>query len=116
MTAQARTFSRICHAIVLTVLILVGLNVASAQAQTAGQAQTAAQPQRTTAQLDQLVAPIALYPDAVLAQIFMASTYPLEVIEAARWSQANPEIKGQALEDAMQQQSWDPSVKALTEE
>jgi uncharacterized protein DUF3300 len=65
-------------------------------------------------QLDQLLAPIALYPDALLAQVLMASTYPLEVVEAARWINANPNIKDQALEDAMQQQSWDPSVKSLT--
>jgi hypothetical protein len=65
-------------------------------------------------ELEQLVAPIALYPDALVAQILMASTYPLEVVEAARWSKANPNVKGKALEDAMQQQKWDPSVKSLT--
>jgi hypothetical protein len=69
---------------------------------------------RTAAQLEQLVAPIALYPDALLSQILMASTYPLEVVTAARWVQANPGVTGKALEDAMQKQSWDPSVKALT--
>ena len=71
-------------------------------------------PRRTAGQLEQLVAPIALYPDALLSQVLMASTYPLEVVEAARWSQANSGMTGQALEDAMQKQSWDPSVKALT--
>ena len=64
--------------------------------------------------LDQLLAPIALYPDALLAQIFMGSTYPLEVIEASRWVKANPKVTGKALEDAMAQKSWDPSVKSLT--
>lgn len=64
--------------------------------------------------LDQLLAPIALYPDSLLAQVLMASTYPLDVVEAARWSKANPTVKDKALEDAMQQQRWDPSVKALT--
>jgi hypothetical protein len=64
--------------------------------------------------LDQILAPIALYPDALIAQIFMATTYPLEVVEAARWSAANPNVKGTALEEAMQKQPWDPSVKALT--
>ena len=59
------------------------------------------------------MAPIALYPDPLLTQVLMASTYPLEVVEAARWSQANPAVKGTALEDAMQAQPWDPSVKAL---
>jgi hypothetical protein len=69
---------------------------------------------RTAPQLEQLVAPIALYPDALLSQVLMASTYPLEVVAAARWVQANPGVTGKALEDAMQKQSWDPSVKALT--
>ncbi|MGY4480116.1 DUF3300 domain-containing protein [Bradyrhizobium sp. USDA 3364] len=65
-------------------------------------------------QIQQLVAPIALYPDALVSQILMASTYPLEVVEAARWSQDNKGVTGKALEDAMLKQSWDPSVKALT--
>ena len=64
--------------------------------------------------LDQLLAPIALYPDALLAQVLMASTYPLEVVEAARWSKANPKVTGKALEDAMAKQAWDPAVKSLT--
>lgn len=65
-------------------------------------------------QLEQLVAPIALYPDSLVAQILMASTYPIEVVEAARWSKANPKVTGAALEDAMQKQTWDASVKSLT--
>ena len=65
-------------------------------------------------EIEQLVAPIALYPDALVAQILMASTYPLEIVSAARWSKANPSVKDKALEDAMQKQTWDPSVKSLT--
>ena len=64
-------------------------------------------------ELDQLVAPIALYPDALLAQVLMASTYPLDVVAAERWVKANPSLKDKALEDALQQQPWDPSVKSL---
>ena len=64
-------------------------------------------------ELEAIVAPIALYPDALLAQIFMASTYPLEVVEAARWSKANPNVKGDAVAGAVQSQPWDPSVKSL---
>lgn len=64
--------------------------------------------------LDQTLAPIALYPDDLLAQILMASTYPLEIVQAARWQSANPNVKDKALEDAMQKQPWDPSVKGLT--
>src|ERR1700753_2439965 len=78
------------------------------------QSQTQNQASFSQAQIEQLVAPIALYPDSLLSQILMASTYPLEVVEAARWSRDNPAIKGQALQSAMLAQSWDPSVKALT--
>jgi hypothetical protein len=72
-------------------------------------------PLLSEAQLDQLVAPIALYPDPLLAQILMASTYPLEVVEAARWVglPANRGLSGEALMNALAAQSWDPSVKAL---
>ena len=64
-------------------------------------------------ELDQLVAPIALYPDSLLAQIFMASTYPLEVVQATRWVKANKNLKGDALTAALEKQNWDPSVKSL---
>jgi Protein of unknown function (DUF3300) len=69
----------------------------------------------TQAQLDQLVASIALYPDPLLAQILMASTYPLEVVEAARWVSAtgNRGLTGDVMTNALQAQNWDPSVKAL---
>ena len=80
-----------------------------------GRAQDAAQPAPfKKEEIEQLVAPIALYPDALVAQILMASTYPLEVVSAARWSKANPNVKDKALEDAMQKETWDPSVKSLT--
>jgi len=64
--------------------------------------------------LDELLAPIALYPDALLAQVLMASTYPLEVVEAARWQKQNAALKDKALEEAVKNQTWDESVKALT--
>jgi Protein of unknown function (DUF3300) len=70
--------------------------------------------QQTPAQLQQLVAPIALYPDSLVAQILAASTFPEQVVEADRWVQANPDLKGDALGKAVDQQPWDPSVKALT--
>lgn len=67
----------------------------------------------TPEQLDQLLAPIALYPDPLLAQTLMAATYPLEVVEAARWSQANPNLKGDAAVAAVKDKDWDVSVKSL---
>jgi len=69
----------------------------------------------TPPQLDQILAPIALYPDPLLGQILMAATYPLEVVEAARWLQdpGNASLKGDQLAVAMQSEGWDPSVKSL---
>jgi hypothetical protein len=65
-------------------------------------------------ELDQLVAPIALYPDTLLSQVLIASTYPLEVVEAERWVEQNKNLKGDALKKAVDQKKWDDSVKALT--
>ena len=65
------------------------------------------------AELDQMLAPLALYPDALLSQVLMASTYPLEVVEAARWSRAHPGLKGDEAVRAVQDRDWDPSVKSL---
>jgi hypothetical protein len=64
-------------------------------------------------QLQQLVAPIALYPDSLVAQILSAATFPEQVVEADRWVQAHPDLKGDALGQAVDQMPWDPSVKAL---
>lgn len=72
-------------------------------------------PTYTQQQIDQMLAPIALYPDPLIAQILMASTYPLEVVEAQRWLQdpQNASLKGDQLAAALTQQPWDPSVKSL---
>jgi Protein of unknown function (DUF3300) len=70
----------------------------------------------STAEIDQILAPIALYPDDLLANVLMASTYPLEMVEAARWLEKsdNSDLKGDALTRALDDQDWDPSVKSLT--
>jgi hypothetical protein len=68
----------------------------------------------TPQELDQMLAPIALYPDALLSQVLMAATYPLEVVEAARWSKANPNLKGDAAVAAVKDKNWDVSVMSLT--
>ncbi len=70
--------------------------------------------QETPEQLQQLVAPIALYPDSLVAQILAASTFPEQVVEADRWLQSHPELKNEGLAKAVDQQPWDASVKALT--
>jgi hypothetical protein len=64
-------------------------------------------------ELTQMLAPIALYPDSLIAQILMASTYPLEIVEAERWLRDNKNLKGDALDEALKEMSWDPSVKSL---
>lgn len=76
---------------------------------------TTAPQQQTLSQgeLDALVAPIALYPDALLAQVLMASTYPLEIVQADRWAKANKSLKGDKLDEALAKQDWDASIKAL---
>ena len=81
---------------------------------TAQGGQAPAYAQQTPEQLQRLVAPIALYPDSLVAQILAASTFPDEVVEADRWVQAHPDLRGDALGKAVDQQPWDPSVKALT--
>jgi hypothetical protein len=79
-----------------------------AVAQAAGEAKTFKQEE-----LDQLVAPIALHPDSLISQILMASTYPLEIVLAARWAKQNEKLKGDALAAALEKEDWDPSVKSL---
>src|SRR6266851_818187 len=66
--------------------------------------------------LDQMLAPIALYPDQLVSQILMASTFPLQIVEAARWldNPRNAALKGEALVSALQPMNWDPSVKSIT--
>jgi hypothetical protein len=64
-------------------------------------------------ELQQLLAPVALYPDQLLAQVLMASTYPLQVVQAARWQKDNSKVKGDALDKALAGKDWDPSVKSL---
>src|SRR5215510_15851222 len=83
------------------------------QQQSAGASQNDSQKMLAPGQLDSLVAPIALYPDPILSQVLVASTYPLEIVEATRWLGQNSNLTGQALADAAKKQSWDASVQAL---
>src|SRR5438309_6200763 len=71
--------------------------------------------QQSPKELQQLVAPIALYPDALIAQILAASTYPTEIVEADRWMQQHSDLKGKQLGKEVDKQPWEPSVKALTQ-
>jgi Protein of unknown function (DUF3300) len=100
-----------CAWLICATLIAVAVRVAPVNAQ--GTPQAADPPALSPQQLEQIVAPIALYPDDLLSQVLMASTYPLEVVQAARWVSQNPNTTGKPLEDAMAKQTWDPSVKGL---
>jgi len=97
------------HAFRQLLVLLVSVSVAFAQTPPPASRKAAA----TQPELDQMLAPIALYPDSLLSQIFMASTYPLEVVEAARWSRANPGLKGDEAVKAVEHKDWDLSVKSL---
>jgi len=99
----------------LLVMIAVATTVPLPQA-SAAEADPAADAQAPISQekLDSLLAPIALYPDQLLTQSLMASTYPLDVVEAARFVKDNKELKGEALDKAVAEKSWDPSVQSLT--
>jgi uncharacterized membrane protein YgcG len=87
-------------------------NMAPAPTEAQTQQQNAPAPFKQE-EIDALLAPIALYPDALLAQVLMASTYPLEVVQAARWSQSNSKIQGEAAIKAVEKEPWDVSVKSL---
>jgi len=99
-------------ALICAVSMLPGGLLLAQEPPPAGQAPPPAQP-LSPDQLNNLVAPIALYPDNLLSQILAASTYPLEIVEAQQWLQQNRNLSGQQLLDAARQQNWDPSVQAL---
>jgi hypothetical protein len=93
--------------------VLIGLLVVLALVVTPGEAQTLGEPGYSQDELDQLLAPVALYQDQLLTQILIAATYPLEVVEAARFVQQNPDLHGDALDQAIADKNWDPSVQSL---
>ena len=97
--------------------LLIPSNVASAlphpQAQATATTTTASAAKIPNDQLDSLVAPIALYPDPLLAQVLAASTYPLEIIQLQQWLTKHPDLKGEALAAAVEKENWDPAVQGL---
>ncbi len=97
---------RILKSVLIALALVVGPGI-SATAQS-----TQAEP-FTQAELDQMLAPIALYPDTVLSHVLIAATYPLEIVQAARWSRQNPSLRGERAVGAVERMDWDPSVKAL---
>ena len=108
-------FSR-AVAIFPAVLLLMGEPTVfgqEAKSETSAESQTAEAVKIPNDQLDSLVAPIALYPDPLLAQTLAASTYPIEIMQLQQWLDKNKDLKDQALADAVAKQPWDPSVQAM---
>src|SRR5579864_4508691 len=100
--------------VILCTIILVPGNTLTYASQSGAPAPPNSQIIRLSAeQLDSLVAPIALYPDPLLAQALAASTYPLEIVLLQRWLETNKNLKDKQLADAVAKQPWDPSVQAL---
>jgi len=118
MKPKSNLMSRNGRAVLAVLCVVaVGANNARAAVMTQatsmqGSAQNTATPVSAD-QLDSLVAPIALYPDPLLAQVLAASTYPLEVMQLQQWLARNPGLTGKALADAVAQQPWDASVQAM---
>src|ERR1043166_4640235 len=113
---SGKLFRRVIAVIGLA-LLSSGSSAFAQQAQSQVMTTTTSDAEQTTKlpndQLDSLVAPIALYPDPLLAQVLAASTYPLEIIQLQQWMDRNKNLKDKALADAVAKQPWDPSVQAL---
>src|ERR1700687_5392893 len=101
--------------IFIGLVVLAAGSVQTLAVQQADAAQATQPAQQTPDELQQLVAPFALYPDALVAQILAASTYPTQIVEAERWLHEHSKLKGEDLAKEADKQSWDPSVKALTQ-
>jgi hypothetical protein len=103
------------EAAILCIALLIGPQSAMSWQQPQGQTGNQGQPQNllNPNQLDSLVAPLALYPDPILSEVLVASTYPLEIVEAARWVKQNPNLQGKDLAAAATKQPWDASVQGL---
>ena len=107
---------KIIHGVIAVVGLALSPTTFAQQAQSQEMTTTTNDQQTTTLpaqELDSLVAPIALYPDPLLAQTLAASTYPLEVIQLQQWMNNNKNLQGKALADAVAKQPWDPSVQSL---
>lgn len=98
--------------ILCSLLLVPGETLFAAMPQQEGSTQEAAA-QLPPEQLDSLVAPIALYPDPLLSQTLVASTYPLEIIQLQQWLVQNSKLKDKELADAVQKQNWDPSIQSM---
>src|SRR5689334_14893519 len=114
LRSGATRLSSRCALIVVCALLTIAPDASLSSALQSASAGSQPATQKISAdQLDSLVAPVALYPDPMLAQVLAASTYPLEIMQLQQWLQKNPTLKDKALADAVMKQPWDPSVQAL---
>ena len=111
-TISSRSGRRAVAVIAIAAVIVQLSGVALVQAQEAAAAEEAPA-SIPLEQLESLVAPIALYPDALLAQVLVASTYPLEIMQLQQWLTKNPDLEGDALAEAVAEQPWDPSIQSM---
>src|SRR5882672_8633938 len=115
MPIRIQVLSRQFTALMCSLLLAPGGPPSVAQAHEQQEAAAAQEqpPKIPNDQLDSLVAPIALYPDPLLAQVLAASTYPLEIVQLQQWLTKNKDLKDKALADAVQKQPWDPSIQSM---
>ncbi len=104
--------SRLAALVLLAAVMLVAGDAHAQDAEAPAPADDG-KPPMSQPELDQLLASIALYPDPLLAQMLMAATYPIEIVQADRWVKQNPDLKGDALAKALEEKPWDASVKSL---
>src|SRR6266403_3534599 len=110
------TLSKQILAVLLSCLLVQFTAQAGSNGPTGQSSESQAPPAKQSPQeLQQLVAPVALYPDALVAQVLAASTYPTQIVEAERWMQSHSDLKGDKLGKEVDKQNWDPSVKALAQ-
>jgi hypothetical protein len=101
-------------AVLCAALLVPGKVPLIALAQSSSPATATASPQKIPAdQLDSLVAPVALYPDPLLAQVLAASTYPLELVQLQQWLAKHKDLKEKALADAVKKEDWDPNIQSM---
>src|SRR6266545_6230232 len=116
-TLQSTRRGKLFHAVIaiffLGLLTQVHSQTPAQQAESQVMTNTSPAPKISNDQLDSLVAPIALYPDQLLSQTLVASTYPLEIIQLQQWLDKNKNLKDKALASAVQKQNWDPSIQAM---